>query len=170
MDHLSFSKSLCLAFVFPTQQEHLSSAHLPPRHCSSWKLPDSLGSLCLELFLRDQGAHSLPLQVLAQASPLQEVHSEQPVQTHPCTPYPLPCLTWFTHDQVGLSVSASVVSDSAIPWTVAHQAPLSVNSPDKNTGVGSHSLLQRIFLTQGSNPDLLHCRWIPYHLSHQGSP
>ena len=29
------------------------------------------------------------------------------------------------------------------------------NFPDKNTGVGSHSLLQRIFLTQASNPCLL---------------
>ena len=40
----------------------------------------------------------------------------------------------------------------------------------KNTGVGSLSLLQRIFLTQESNRGLLHCRWILYQLSHQGSP
>ena len=40
------------------------------------------------------------------------------------------------------------------------------NSPRKNTGVGSHSLLQRIFLTQGSNLALLHCRQILYHLSY----
>ena len=39
----------------------------------------------------------------------------------------------------------------------------------KNTGVSCHSLLQRIFPTQGSNPGLLHCRWNLYHLSHQGS-
>ena len=32
------------------------------------------------------------------------------------------------------------------------------NSPGLNTGVGSHSLLQGIFPTQGSNPGLLHCR------------
>ena len=44
------------------------------------------------------------------------------------------------------------------------------NSPGKNTGVGSHSLLQGIFLTQGSNLNLLPCRQILYHLSHQGSP
>ena len=30
--------------------------------------------------------------------------------------------------------------------------------------------LQGIFLTQGSNPGLPHCRRILYHLSHQGSP
>ena len=33
-----------------------------------------------------------------------------------------------------------------------------------------HSLLQRIFRTQGLNPGLLHCRQILYHLSHQGNP
>ena len=36
--------------------------------------------------------------------------------------------------------------------------------------MGSHSLLQGIFPTQGSNLGLLHCRQIHYHLSHQGSP
>ena len=44
------------------------------------------------------------------------------------------------------------------------------NSPGKNTGVGSHSLLQGIFPTQGSNVGPLHCRQILYHLSHQESP
>ena len=39
----------------------------------------------------------------------------------------------------------------------------------KNTGVGCHFLLQ-IFLTQGLNQGLLHCRQTFYHLSHQGSP
>ena len=37
----------------------------------------------------------------------------------------------------------------------------------KNIGVGSHSLLQGIFPTQGLNAGLLHCRQILYHLSHQ---
>ena len=31
------------------------------------------------------------------------------------------------------------------------------------TRVGCHVLLQGIFLTQGSNPHLLHYRWILYH-------
>ena len=44
------------------------------------------------------------------------------------------------------------------------------NSPGRNTGVGSLSLLQGIFPTQGSNPGLLHCRQILYQLSHKGSP
>ena len=37
------------------------------------------------------------------------------------------------------------------------------NSPDQNTRVGSLSLLQGIFPTQGLNPGLLHCRWILSH-------
>ena len=36
-------------------------------------------------------------------------------------------------------------------------------------GVGCHPLPQEIFLTQGSNPGLLHGQQILYHLSHQGS-
>ena len=42
-------------------------------------------------------------------------------------------------------------------------------SPGKNTGTGCHFLLQGIFLTQGSNLDLWHCRQSLYQLSHQGS-
>ena len=44
------------------------------------------------------------------------------------------------------------------------------DSPGKNTGVGSHALLQGIFPTQGSNPGLPYCRWILYCLRHQASP
>ena len=44
------------------------------------------------------------------------------------------------------------------------------NSPGRNTRVDCHALLQGIFLTQGSNPGLLHYRQIIYCLSHQGSP
>ena len=40
----------------------------------------------------------------------------------------------------------------------------------QNTVVGSRSLLQGIFPTQGSNSGLPHCRRILYQLSHQGSP
>ena len=48
-------------------------------------------------------------------------------------------------------------------WTVAHQTPLFMEFPGKNTGVGCHFLLQGIFLTQGLNPCLLHCRQILSH-------
>ena len=40
----------------------------------------------------------------------------------------------------------------------------------KNTGTGSHSLLQGLFLTQGSNPDFPHGKQILYNLSNKGSP
>ena len=43
------------------------------------------------------------------------------------------------------------------------------DSPGKNTEVGCHALLQRIFPTQRSNPGLMHCGHILYHLSHQRS-
>ena len=52
------------------------------------------------------------------------------------------------------SESQSVVSDSLQP-----RGPYSPwNSPDQNTGVGSLSLLQGIFPTQGLNPGVQHCR------------
>ena len=49
----------------------------------------------------------------------------------------------------------SCVSLFLTPWTVARQAPLSMGFSGKNAGVGSHVLLQGIFLTQGLNPRLL---------------
>ena len=59
--------------------------------------------------------------------------------------------------------SHSVMSDSLRP----HELYCPWNSPGQNTEVGSLSLLQGIFPTQGSNPGLPHCRQILYQLSHQ---
>ena len=64
------------------------------------------------------------------------------------------------------SESHSVMSNSLQP----HGLYSLWNSPDQNTGVGSLSLLQGIFPTQGLNPGLLHRRWILCQLSHKGSP
>ena len=61
--------------------------------------------------------------------------------------------------------SRSVVSDSLQPRGLYS----SWNSLGQNAGVGSLALLQGIFPTQGSNPGLLHCRWILYQLIHKGS-
>ena len=61
------------------------------------------------------------------------------------------------------SDSPSVVSDSLGPLGLYSLW----NSSGQNTGVGSFSLLQGIFPIQGSNPGLLHCRWILYQLSHK---
>ena len=59
--------------------------------------------------------------------------------------------------------SRSVMSNSLQP----HGLYISWNSPGQNTGVGSLSILQGIFPTQGLNP---HFRQILYQLSHKGSP
>ena len=64
------------------------------------------------------------------------------------------------------SESPSVLSDSLGP----HGLYSPWDSPGQKTGVGSLSLLQGIFATQGSNQSLLHCRRVLYQLSHQGSP
>ena len=55
------------------------------------------------------------------------------------------------------------------PTLQAHSLPIEPQGKPKNTGVGSLSLLQRIFLTQESNWGLLHCRQILYQLGYQGS-
>ena len=59
------------------------------------------------------------------------------------------------------SESCLVVSDS-LP---SHGLYSPWSSPGQNTGVGSLSLLQGLFPTQGLNPGLPHCRWILYQLS-----
>ena len=67
-------------------------------------------------------------------------------------------------------VSHSVISNSLRPHGLEPSRLFCLwDSPGKNTGVGCHVLLQGIFPTQGSNPGLLYCRRILYHLSHQGS-
>ena len=67
--------------------------------------------------------------------------------------------------QVKVSVTQSCLilcdpTDCSPPGSSVHGV-----SPDKNTGVGLHALLQGIFPTQGSNPGLSHCRQSLYHLS-----
>ena len=71
------------------------------------------------------------------------------------------CKLW-----VKWSESHSVVSDSL--WPQGLYSPW--NSPGQNTGMGSLSLLQGNFPTQGPNPGLPHCRQILNQLSHKGSP
>ena len=64
------------------------------------------------------------------------------------------------------SESCSVVSSSL--WSHGLCCPW--HSPGQNTGVGSLSLFQGIFPTQGSNPGLPRCRRFLYQMSHKGSP
>ena len=73
--------------------------------------------------------------------------------------------------QVYHSVSHSVLSNSLRPCGLQPARLLCPwDSPGRNTGVGSHFLLQGIFLTQGQNLAALPYRQILYHLSPQGSP
>ena len=65
--------------------------------------------------------------------------------------------------------SLSYVQLFATPWTVAYQAPPSMGFSRQEYGAGCHFLLQGIFPTQGSNPDLPHNRQRLHRLSHQGS-
>ena len=66
------------------------------------------------------------------------------------------------------SVSHSVISDSWWLHGLQHTRLLCPwGSPGKNTGVGSHSILQRIFPTQGLNPGLPHCNLILYRMSYR---
>ena len=67
--------------------------------------------------------------------------------------------------------SCLVVSDSLRPHRLQPTGLLCPwDSPGKNIGVGCHLFLQRIFLTQGSNLGLQHCRQILYHLNYREVP
>jgi len=77
----------------------------------------------------------------------------------PATPIPNTCLCH------------SVMSDSLRPHGLQPTRLLHPwDFPGKKTRVGCHSLLQQIFLTQGLNLNLLHCRQILHHLSHLRTP
>ena len=66
--------------------------------------------------------------------------------------------------------SRSAMSDSSGPHGLYPTSLLCPwNFPGKSTGVGCHFLLQGLFLMQGLNPGLLHCRQTLYPLSHQVS-
>ena len=78
----------------------------------------------------------------------------------------VPCSTSCGPVRESESESGSGVSHSFRP----HGLFCPRNSPGRNTRVGSLSLLQRIFLTQGSNPGLPHCRETLYYLSHLSPP
>ena len=73
-------------------------------------------------------------------------------------------MLYFLH--VRVREIRSVVSDCLQLHGLYSQS----NSLGQNTGVGSLALLQVIFPIQESNQGLLHCRWILYQLSYQGSP
>ena len=101
--------------------------------------------------------------------------------SHSATPWTIACQaplsTEFSRqeDWTGLPFpSPEDLPDRGIePRSPTLQANSLLDEPPgkpKNTGVGSPSLLQGIFLSRQSNQGLLHCRWILYQLSCQESP
>ena len=91
-----------------------------------------------------------------------------------------PMCQLFASDGQSIGNSASAMSmkrwkslSHAQPFaTLAHCSPLGssvheILSPGKNNGVGSYSLLQRVFPTQRSKLGVLRCMQILYNLSHQ---
>ena len=63
------------------------------------------------------------------------------------------------------SASGSVMSNSATPWTVAPQAPLSLGFSRSEYWSGYPFPSPGDLLNQRLNPGLPHCRQIIYHLS-----
>ena len=79
-----------------------------------------------------------------------------------------------TFTDTGVRTSMSWKVKLKVAWLCLTLRPHGLYSPwdslGQNTGVGCHALLQGIFAIRGSNPGLLHCRWILYQLNHKGSP
>ena len=74
---------------------------------------------------------------------------------------------------VAFPFSRDLPNSGIEPRSLALQAdslPAEPQGKPKNTRVGNLSLLQGIFPTQESSQGLLHCRWILYQLSYQGTP
>ena len=65
---------------------------------------------------------------------------------------------------------SNLALEPSSPALQADSLPAEPQGKPKNTGLGSLSLLQRIFPAQALNLGLLHCRWILYQMSYQGSP
>ena len=86
-------------------------------------------------------------------------HKSLLLTSHPSPSIPLLCV--FVTQVVSNSLWAPGLWPTRLlcPW----------NSPGKSNRVGCHFFLHGIFLTQGSNPGLLHCRQILYFLSCLGN-
>ena len=68
------------------------------------------------------------------------------------------------------SLKMKVMSTLCDPWTVAHYAPLSMESSRQEYCSGLLLLSPGDLPNTGTEHSLMHCRQILYHLSHQGSP
>ena len=77
-------------------------------------------------------------------------------------------LEWVAMPSYGRPSQAGIKPRS--PTLQVDSLPAETQRKPMNTGVDSLSLLQWIFPTQESNQGLLHCMWILYQLSYEGSP
>ena len=134
--------------------------------------PGSSGLTCAEQAASAvRRASRTPLGPVAPSCIPHPASQEEGARSRSGDPGPEPTVTLYLFTFESERVSRSVVFDSLqshglqparllCPW----------DSPGKNTGMGSHSLLQGIFPTQGSNPGLLHYRWSLNHMCYQGNP
>ena len=143
----------------------------PPGGCQPSRIPRSLGSqqsLLAVWYRMPVWGRDCPLPALAALTSLSPA-VDGPVHSLLALLSPLFYeLAWRCLSKVSKVKSLSRVQLFVTPWTVAYQTPLSWDFAGKSTGVGCHSLLQEIFLTQGLNPGVPHCRQMLYCLSHQG--
>ena len=131
-----------------------------PGPCCSWGWAAALGSLP-SIHQTPKGCPGLEGRILHHQSQRGEATEST------LTPRMAGCTMKVKSENVG----HSVVPDSLIPWTVAPQAPLSMEfSKAKILEWAASPFSKGIFPTQGSNPGLLHCRQILYFLSHQRFP
>ena len=109
------------------------------------------------------------------------LHFTSPITESPCFPYPhqhsvlskdfdIANLANVDYEQCCGGLVTKSCPTLATPGLQPSMFLYPQDSPGKNTEVGCHFLLQGIFLTQGLNLGLLHCRHILYLLSYQGSP
>ena len=76
---------------------------------------------------------------------------------------------WDLQTLASLGLVAKSCPTLVMPWTIAHQAPLSMVFPRQEYWSGLPFPSPEDLPTQGPNSGLLHCRQILYQLSHQGS-
>jgi len=69
-----------------------------------------------------------------------------------------------------VDLSLSYIQLFVIPWTIAHQDPLSLEFSWQKYWSGLPFPSPGDLLHPGIKLGLLHCKQILYHLSHQGSP
>ena len=132
---------------------HLSSLRFSFLECAPWRL------ILLQSSIFVFG--NCDLKVISKQMPLFSLSLLQPPSV--CfysspSPFLQPPLL-YSKEKVAQSCATLCNPMDCSPW----------NSPGQNTGVASHSLLQGIFPTQGSNPSLPHCRQSLYQLRHKGS-